>query len=254
MEKESSSILSDPSLYNNRELSLLEYNQRVLEEAQDPKNPLLERLKFLCIVASNLDEFFEVRVAGLRQQSQSNVSAPGPDGLTPSEQLAAISVRFRKMVDDQYRLWNEELVPSLEQNNIFFLPYDELTKEEKQYYTKYFEKSVYPVLTPLAVDPVHPFPQLLNKSLNVAVELEGEELSTNLAVVQVPRILPRLLPYKAGQKGIYRYIFIGNLIQAQVDALFHGVKVKGAYQFRVTRNSDLYLDEEEIVNLLKAIE
>ena len=254
LEKNAFSSLDDPTLYINRELSWLEFNERVLEEAKDPRNPLLERLKFLCIVASNLDEFFEVRVAGLKQQRQSNVSAPGPDAMSPSEQLAAISCRVRKMVDDQYRLWNEELVPLLEQTHIFFLPYDELTKEEKQYYTKYFQKSVYPVLTPLAVDPVHPFPQLLNKSLNVAVELEGAELSTNLAVVQVPRILPRLLPYKAGEKGIYRYIFIGNLIQAHVGALFHGVHVKGAYQFRVTRNSDLYLDEEETVNLLKAIE
>src|SRR5580692_10341413 len=255
MEAETTSVLSDPSLYNNRELSLLEFNERILEEAQDSSNPILERLRFLCIVASNLDEFFEVRVAGLKQQRQSNVSAPGPDAMSPSDQLAAISVRVRKMVDDQYRLWNEELVPLLEENHIFFLPYDELTKEEKQYYTKYFEKSVYPVLTPLAVDPVHPFPQLLNKSLNVAVELEGAELNTNLAVVQVPRILPRLLPYKAGGKnGMYRYIFIGNLIQAHVGSLFHGVQVKGAYQFRVTRNSDLYLDEEETDNLLKAIE
>jgi polyphosphate kinase len=120
MEKESSLILSDPSLYNNRELSLLEYNQRVLEEAQDPSNPLLERLKFLCIVASNLDAFFEVRVAGLKQQSQSNVSAPGPDGMSPGEQLAAISSRVRKMVDHTYRTWREELVPALEKNNIFF--------------------------------------------------------------------------------------------------------------------------------------
>jgi len=254
MDKNVSSPFDDPALYVNRELSWLEFNQRVLEEAKDAKNPLLERLKFLCIVASNLDEFFEVRVAGLKQQRQSNVSAPGPDAMSPSEQLAAISARVRQMVDDQYRLWNEELVPLLEQNRVFFLPYDELTKEEKQYYTKYFEKSVYPVLTPLAVDPVHPFPQLLNKSLNVAVELEGAELNTNLAVVQVPRILPRLLPYKAGEKGTYRYIFIGNLIQAHVGSLFHGVNVKGAYQFRVTRNSDLYLDEEETVNLLKAIE
>jgi polyphosphate kinase len=123
-----------------------------------------------------------------------------------------------------------------------------------RYYTKYFEKSVYPVLTPLAVDPFHPFPHLLNKSLNVVVELDGDDLSTNLAVVQVPRILPRLLTYKAGEKGIYRYIFIGNLIQMHVGSLFHGVKVKGAYQFRVTRNSDLYLDDEETDNLLKTIE
>ena len=254
MDKEPVAPFADPSLYINRELSWLEFNQRVLEEGQDSKNPLLERVKFLCIVASNLDEFFEVRVAGLKQQRLSNISAPGPDALSPSEQLAAVSVRVRKMVDDKYRLWNEELVPNLEQNNIFFLRYDELTDEEKQHYTKYFESSVYPVLTPLAVDPVHPFPQLLNKSLNVAVELEGTDLNTNLAVVQVPRILPRLVPYRSGKNGMYRYIFIGNLIQAHVGSLFHGVQVKGAYQFRVTRNSDLYLDEEETDNLLKAIE
>ncbi len=254
MEESTISVLSDPALYNNRELSLLEFNERVLEEAQDPSNPILERLKFLCIVASNLDQFFEVRVAGLKQQRQSNVSAPGPDAMSPGEQLAAISARVRKMVDDQYRIWSQELVPALEKNNIFFLRHDELTNAEKQYYAKYFEKSVYPVLTPLAVDPVHPFPQLLNKSLNVAVELEGAEISTNLALVQVPRILPRLLLYKAGEKGVYRHIFIGNLIQAHVASLFHGVRVKGAYQFRVTRNSELYLDEEETDNLLKSIE
>jgi polyphosphate kinase len=254
MQKDTSLLLADPSLYINRELSWLEFNQRVLEEAQDPSNPLLERLKFLCIVASNLDEFFEVRVAGLKQQRQSGISEPGPDGMSPGEQLAAISARVRKMVDDEYLVWSKELVPALEQNNIFFLSYDELTKEEKQYYTKHFEGSIYPVLTPLAVDPFHPFPHLLNKSLNVAVELAGTDLSTNLAVVQVPRILPRLLPYKAGEKGVYRYIFIGNLIQAHVGSLFHGVNVKGAYQFRVTRNSDLYLDEEETHNLLKTIE
>jgi polyphosphate kinase len=254
MEEATPSVLSDPSLYNNRELSLLEFNQRVLEEAQDPSNPILERLRFLCIVSSNLDEFFEVRVAGLKQQRQSNVSAPGPDGMSPGEQLAAISSRMRKMVDDKYRTWREELVPALEQNNIFFLRHDELTSEEKRYYAKYFEKSIYPVLTPLAVDPVHPFPQLLNKSLNVAVELEGNTISTNLALVQVPRILPRLLLYKGGENGVYRHIFIGNLIQAHVASLFHGVRVKGAYQFRVTRNSELYLDEEETDNLLKSIE
>jgi polyphosphate kinase len=254
MEEGATSILSDPTLYNNRELSLLEFNERVLEEAQDSSNPILERLRFICIVASNLDEFFEVRVAGLKQQRQSNVSAPGPDAMSPGEQLAAISARVRKMVDDKYRIWSQELVPALEKNNIFFLRHDELTNAEKQYYAKYFEESVYPVLTPLAVDPVHPFPQLLNKSLNVAVELEGASISTNLALVQVPRILPRLLLYQAGEKGVYRHIFIGNLIQAHVASLFHGVRVKGAYQFRVTRNSELYLDEEETDNLLKSIE
>jgi polyphosphate kinase len=254
MQKAAEQTFQDPALYVNRELSWLEFNQRVLEEAQNSANPLLERLKFLSIVSSNLDEFFEVRVAGLKQQRQSNLSQTGPDGMSPSEQLTAISKRVRKMLEDQYRLWNEDLVPALEQHNVFFLHWNELNKEEKQYYTKYFEASVYPVLTPLAVDPVHPFPNLLNKSLNVAVELEGRDLSTNLAVVQVPRILPRLLPYKAGESGTYRYIFIGNLIQAHVGSLFHGINVRGAYQFRTTRNSDLYLDEEEADNLLKAIE
>jgi polyphosphate kinase len=254
MEASKAPTFNDPALYSNRELSWLEFNQRVLEEAEDSTNPLLERVKFLCIVSSNLDEFFEIRVAGLRQQRESKVSQAGPDGMSPNEQLVAISQRVRKMVDDQYRLWNETLVPGLEKQNIFFLPYDDLSDDEKKYYTDYFEKSVYPVLTPLAVDPVHPFPQLLNKSLNVAVELEGDELSTHLAVVQVPRILPRLLPYRAGERGTYRYIFIGNLIQAHVGSLFHGIKVKGAYQFRVTRNSDLYLDEEEAENMLKTIE
>ena len=254
MEASKAPTFNDPALYSNRELSWLEFNQRVLEEAEDSTNPLLERVKFLCIVSSNLDEFFEIRVAGLRQQRESKVSQAGPDGMSPNEQLVAISQRVRKMVDDQYRLWNETLLPGLEKQNIFFLPYDDLSDDEKKYYTDYFEKSVYPVLTPLAVDPVHPFPQLLNKSLNVAVELEGDELSTHLAVVQVPRILPRLLPYRAGERGTYRYIFIGNLIQAHVGSLFHGIKVKGAYQFRVTRNSDLYLDEEEAENMLKTIE
>jgi polyphosphate kinase len=253
MQEQTPPVLSGPSLYNNRELNLLEYNQRLLEEAQDASNPLLERVKFLCFISSNLDEFFEVRVAGLKQL-QSFGSPPGPDGMSPREQLAAISCRVRRLVQDKYQIWNEELVPALEKNKIFFLDYDELTKEEKQYHTKYFEKSVFPVLTPLAVDPVHPFPQLLNKSLNVAVELEGDAISTNLAVVQVPRILPRVIAGGAGEKNVYRYIFIGNLIHAHVSSLFHGVLVKGAYQFRVTRNSDLYLDEEETDNLVETIE
>ena len=134
MEEGTTPVLSDPTLYNNRELSLLEFNERVLEEAQDSSNPILERLRFICIVASNLDEFFEVRVASLKQQRQSNISAPGPDAMSPGEQLAAISARVRKMVDDKYRIWSQELVPALEKNNIFFLHHDELTNAEKQYY------------------------------------------------------------------------------------------------------------------------
>ena len=196
-----------------------------------------------------------MRVAGLKQQRESNVSEIGPDGMSPGEQLAAISARVRKLVNDKYSVWSKELVPALEQSNVSFLSYEELTKEEEQYYTKYFEEFIFPVLTPLAVDPSHPFPHLLNKSVNVAIELEGNDLkNSHLAVVQVPRMLPHLLTYKTGGKGIYRYIFIGNLIQIHVGSLFRGVAVKGAYQFRVTRNSNLYLDEEETDNLLKTIE
>ena len=209
-EKTAERDLSDPSLYNNRELSLLEYHQRVLEEADDLNNPLLERLKFLCIVAANLDQFFEVRVAGLKQQRLSHLSLSGSDGMGPSEQLAAISGRVRQMVNDLYRIWKERLIPALEENNIFFLRCDELTPEEKQYYTDYYQKSVHPVLTPLAVDPVHPFPQLLNKSLNVAVEFEGDTISTTLGVVQVPHILPRLLPTGPANEGCTAIFLLGT--------------------------------------------
>src|ERR1700739_672058 len=160
MEASKAPTFNDHALYTNRELSWLEFNQRVLEEVGDTANPLLERVKFLCIVSSHLDEFFEIRVAGLRQQRDSKVSAAGPDGMGPNEQLVAISHRVRKMVDDQYRLWNEVLVPGLEEQHIFFLSYDDLSEDEKRYYTDYFEESFYPVLTSLAVAPVTPFPPL----------------------------------------------------------------------------------------------
>src|SRR5262249_40041699 len=159
----------------NRELSWLEFNQRVLDQALDETNPLLERLKFLCIVSSNLDEFFEVRVAGLKQQKQTRSSETGPDGLSPTEALAAITGRVRTMVEDQYRCWREQLQPALEAERIRFHTYPDVPESEKAHFEEFFEKTVYPVLTPLAIDPAHPFPQLLNKSLNVIVELEGED-------------------------------------------------------------------------------
>jgi polyphosphate kinase len=245
--------LEDPSFYISRELSWLEFNQRVLDQAREPQNPLLERLKFLCIVSSNLDEFFEVRVAGLKQQKQMQASEAGPDGLSASEQLDAISSRVRRMVDDQYACWRDALRPMLEQNGIRFHDYPGVPAEERPFFEKFFQEQVYPVLTPLAVDPAHPFPQLLNKSLNVIVELEGEDLNTDLAVVQVPRILPRVVPF-AGCEGSEDYIFLGHLIQHHVSRLFHGVRIKGAHLFRITRNSNLYVDEEEVHNLLHAIE
>lgn len=244
----------DPKYFINRELSWLEFNQRVLDQALDETNPLLERLKFLCIVSSNLDEFFEVRVAGLKQQKQTLTHETGPDGVSASEALVRISKRVRKLVDDQYACWRDKLRPQLEAQKITFHPYENLEDEERAHYDAFFDKQVYPVLTPLAIDPVHPFPQLLNKSLNVIVELEGEDLETDIAVVQVPRILPRVVPYPKPQPGGEDYVFLGGIIQAHVGRLFKGVTVKGAHLFRVTRNSNLYFDEEEVQNLLHAIE
>lgn len=244
----------DPKYFINREVSWLEFNQRVLDQALDEANPLLERLKFLCIVTSNLDEFFEVRVAGLKQQRQTHTHETGPDGLSASESLARISERVRRLVDDQYRCWREQLRPQLEAQRITFHSYKDLPQTERAHFDEFFTKQVYPVLTPLAIDPVHPFPQLLNKSLNVIVELEGDDLETDIAVVQVPRILPRLVPLSKPQPGGEDYVFLGGIIQAHVGRLFKGVKVKGCSLFRVTRNSNLYFDDEEVQNLLHAIE
>jgi polyphosphate kinase len=246
--------LGDPKFFINRELSWLEFNGRVLDQAEDPSVPLLERLKFLCIVSSNLDEFFEVRVAGLKQVVQAGSQATGPDGLTAAQQLAAIFHRVRKLVAAQYDCWREEIKPQLAEKGVRFHRYPEVDPAVRAHFDDYFEREVFPVLTPLAIDPAHPFPQLLNKSLNLIVELEGEELSTDLAVVQIPRILPRLLPFPATGGDGQDFIFLGNLIQAHVGRLFHGVKVRGAYMFRITRNSNLYVDEEEARNLLRAIE
>ncbi|MCX7868525.1 MAG: polyphosphate kinase [Terrimicrobiaceae bacterium] len=243
----------DPSLYINRELSWLEFNQRVLDQARDPENPLLERLKFLCIVSSNLDEFFEVRVAGLKQQRQSGSSETAPDGLTASQALEAISTRVGRMVKEQYQCWHEEIKPGLEAAGIRFHDYPNVPDDQKKAFEEFYSRSVHPVLTPLALDPAHPFPQLLNKSLNVIVELEGEDLNTDVAIVQVPRILPRVLPFH-GPKKEEDFVFLGHVIQAHVGSLFHGVRVRGAHLFRITRNSNLYFDEEEAENLLKAIE
>jgi len=244
---------SDKSFFINRELSWLEFNQRVLDQAIDESNPLLERLKFLCIVSSNLDEFFEVRVAGLKQQKQTQSSEAGPDGMIAAEALPIISARVRTMVKDQYRCWREQLQPQLEAQQLRFHTYPNVPPKEKAYFANFFQKHIYPVLTPLAIDPAHPFPQLLNKSLNVIVELEGEDLDTDIAVVQVPRILPRVVPFSDPDEGD-DHVFLGHIIQNHVESLFHGVRVKGAYLFRVTRNSNLYIDEEEAHNLLNAIE
>ena len=194
-----------PAHFINRELSWLEFNQRVLDEALDAKNPLLERLKFFCIVSSNLDEFFEVRVAGVKQQIESDTVERSMDGLTATETFQALVKRIRKMVDDQYGCWRDDLMPALGKNGIRILDMSELQLPDLAWLMQYFRTQVRPVLTPLAIDPAHPFPQLLNKSLNLIVRLEMQrngELLKHLAVVQIPRILPRMvkLPREDGRR------------------------------------------------------
>lgn len=245
-----------PQHFINRELSWLEFNQRVLDEALDPKIPLLERVKFFCIACSNLDEFFEVRVAGLKQQVESSVVERTPDGLTASENLTAVTQRARQMVEQKYACWRDELLRLLAKNGIRFLHFSELGKPDLAWVENYYRAKIRPVLTPLGIDPAHPFPQLLNKSLNIVVQLEivqGKETRRRLAVVQVPRVLPRLvkLPRTDARQ---EYLFLGNLIGHYLGDLFPGTKILGYWHFRVTRNSELYIDEDDMANLLKAVE
>ncbi|HWI59226.1 MAG TPA: polyphosphate kinase 1 [Bacillota bacterium] len=245
-----------PAHFINRELSWLEFNQRVLDEALDPSNPLLERLKFFCIVSSNLDEFFEVRVAGLKQQIESDVVERSQDGLTATETFRAIVQRVRRMVEQQYQCWREALLPALAQNGLRILSLPEVEPADQAWLENYYRTQVRPVLTPLAIDPAHPFPQLLNKSLNLIVRLEltrNQETLKRLAVVQIPRILPRMvkLPRRDGRQD---YVYLGRLIGHYLADLFPGTRILSYWPFRVTRNSELYIDEEETANLLKAVE
>ena len=241
----------------NRELSWLEFNYRVLEEAMDPDTPLLERVKFFCIFSSNLDEFFEVRVAGLKQQLESAAVERTPDGLTATENLRAVIRRVRQLVERQYKCWREELRPALADNGIRFLSFAELSPADRAWVENFYRTQVRPVLTPLGLDPAHPFPQLLNKSLNSIVQLEitqEGELRQRLAVVQVPRVLPRLVKLPRADSSAQHYLFLGELIGHYLADLFPGTRILGYWHFRVTRNSELYIDEEETRNLLKAVE
>ena len=246
----------EPARFLNRELSWLEFNQRVLEEASDPANPPLERLKFFCITSSNLDEFFQVRVAGLKQQIESGAQTPGNDGWTPAQTLRATHERIRRMVHEQYLCWREELVPELARQGIRFIPPAQLGEADLKWLENFYRSEVRPVLTPLAIDPNHPFPQLLNKSLNIIVQLEmktGAETLRHLAVVQAPRVLPPVvkLPRADGRGD---YVFLGQVMGHFLGDLFPGTRILGYWHFRVTRNSELYIDEQDSGNLLKAIE
>ena len=241
----------------NRELSWLEFNQRVLDEALNEENPLLERLKFFCIVSSNLDEFFEVRVAGIKQQIEAGATQRAADGMTPTETFRAISQRAHRMVADQYECWQKQLRPQLARQNIRFLKPTELEAADYQWLENFFRSEVQPVLTPLALDPAHPFPQLLNRSLNLIVQLQGVQAAKpveRLAVVPVPRVLPRLVRLPRADETVQDYVFLGQLVGRFLDELFAGWQIAGYWLFRVTRNSELYIDDEEVANLLSAVE
>ena len=251
------SRFSAPQNFINRELSWLEFNRRVLEEAQDPSQPLIERVKFLTIFSSNLDEFFEIRVAGIKQQIESETSDVGPDGLSPTELFNAIQRTAREMVAAEYTLWKDDIAPLLAKNGIRVHDVAQLNAKRSAWAQRYFKEEVFPMLTPLAVDASHPFPQLLNKSHNLLVRARNERGGELLhAIVQVPRVLPRLilLPRGKGEDEPWDYIYLASLIKHHIADLFPGLLLDGAHAFRVTRNSDLYIDEEEADNLLRSIE
>jgi len=250
--------LKQPELFLNRELSLLEFNRRVLEQSMDPTVPLLERLKFLCISSTNLDEFFEIRVARLQEQVVSGSVQAGPDGLLPQDVLKQISTIAHQQVAEQYRILNEVLIPLLEREKIRFVRRTEWNAEQEAWVRNYFEHELLPVLSPLGLDPAHPFPRILNKSLNFIVALKGVDAfgrRGGVAVVQAPRALPRLIQMpRECATGPHDFVFLSSIIHTHVNDLFPGMEVSGCYQFRVTRNSELFVDEEEIDDLLLAVE
>ena len=246
-----------PRPYFNRELSWLAFNRRVLEQAQNPDNPILERLKFLSIVSSNLDEFYEIRVSGYMQQVESGVSETGFDGLTPREQLRRIHDVVSSLVNDQYACWHKQLVPGLQEHGIIFSTTDDLTANEKKWAENYFREQIYPVLTPLAIDPAHPFPQIVNKTMNILVALQNpgrRQQEPLMAILPVPRILPRIVWIDPQSGGPQKYLFLSDIIRMGAGKLFPGYTILSAHAFRITRNSDLYIDEEEADNLLEKIE
>ena len=247
----------DPKNFINRELSWLEFDRRVLEEAQDPRQPLIERVKFLTIVSSNLDEFFEIRVAGIKQQIESETSDVGPDGLSPTEVFDRIQKTVRQLVATQYALWKNELLPELAKNGIYVREIAELPAKRAAWVQRYFQREVFPMLTPLAVDASHPFPHLLNRSHNLLVRAKARRRDEPLhAIVQVPRVVPRLILMPRGKAADepWEYIYLASLIKQHIGELFPGLILDEVHAFRVTRNSDLYIDDEEAENLLRTIE
>ena len=248
--------LRDPALYFNRELSQLDFNFRVLAQAHDTRMPLLERLRYLCISCTNLDEFFEIRAATVRHAIDFGM-VPAPDGLAPAAALKQIHDRAAELVDAQYRCWNEELKPALSDAGVRVLSRDAWTPAQSDWLRSYFRDEVMPVLSPLGLDPAHPFPKILNKSLNIVVVLKGKDAFGrvgHLAIVRAPRSLPRIIQIpEEVSGGKYDFVFLSSVLSVFVDELFPGMEVKGAYQFRVTRNSELILDDDEMENLALAL-
>jgi len=258
--------LNDPQLYVNRELSWLRFNDRVLEEAMDESHPLLERVKFLSIFSSNLDEFFMIRVSGLRRQLEAGTLETPPDGLLPSEQLAMIRQRLLPKLEEQYRCWQEDLLPKLKEKNIRILLYKDLKRKQRKLLRKYFKKEIYPALTPLAFDPGHPFPHISNLSMNLAVVVYDPKHGQRFARLKVPKIYSRLIAIPSEetvdefselgliQRNSTTFVWLEEVVKANLDMLFPGMEIEAAYPFRVTRDADPEIEEDEASDLLSAIE
>ncbi len=246
-------------LYINRELSQFEFNKRVFAQALDPSVPLLERLRFLCITCTNLDEFFEIRVAALKQRIEIGTSAMGPEKLSAQQVFDSIRHRMLGMVQQQYQLLNDVLFPELAAAGVRFLQSENWNEDQQEWLRKYFLEQVVPVLTPLTFDPSRPFPRILNKSLNFVIRLRGKDAfgrRRHRGMVQAPRSLPRVirLPDHLSTPGCHDYVFLSSIIREHVGELFPGLEVGGCHQFRVTRNSNLYVDDEEVSDLVRALE
>jgi polyphosphate kinase len=251
--------LSIPAQFLNRELGFLAFNRRVLAQAADDTVPLLERLRFITIVSSNLDEYFEIRVAGLKEQIKLGLPEPGPDGRAPTEVFEAVSREAHALVAEQYQLLNQTVLPALAAEGIVFPKREDWSAAQRQWIRDYFFRELLPVLTPIGLDPAHPFPRVFNKSLNFAVELAGPDAfgrNSGAAIVQAPRALPRVirLPQALAGEAQYAFVFLSSILHAHMGELFAGMNVEGCYQFRVTRNSDLFVEEEEIKNLHTALQ
>src|ERR1700754_2310347 len=249
--------LGAPELYINRELAALEFNFRVLAQARDPDVPALERLRYLTIVSNNLDEYFEVRVAVLKHKHALGAAVPGADGLSSTEVLSRIRERALELVTELYATWHDELLPALASEGIRFLTRDAWSDKQRRWLLGYFQNEIKPVLSPLGLDPAHPFPSILNKTLNLAVVLKGRDAfgrEGHMALVRAPRSLPRIihLPAEVSEDD-GDFVFLAEVLQAFADEIFPGFEVCASYQFRVTRNSELVVEEAEVENLARAL-